>query len=151
MLVIAFKKGIDNLSLINRLAAKSVQWWTKSEFFHVEVIIDGIIVSSTPDTGLKISQGTRIQDNDWDILYYPTKSTTNKIILDFVREEEGTKYDWFGIFFAQFINRRREDPEKWFCSELNAKILQLAGHKNFQNIEPFACTPQDVYNLLKKN
>lgn len=153
MIAVAFHKSTDHLRGLSKIIPKVIKWWTKSEYFHVEVIVNGVSARTAPFLGLDTYLRNTEKDNNsgWDIIYFPTKSSINKEILDFVRQEEGSGYDWLGIFLAQFFNAKREHPDKWFCSELTSKILEMAGHKKFQGIEHFAQSPQDVYEKLKTN
>lgn len=48
-------------------------------------------------------------------------------VLDFALSQTGKPYDWAGIFGILTRNRKWEDDDKWFCSELTAWAFQKAG------------------------
>lgn len=51
----------------------------------------------------------------------------------FALEQVGKKYDWTAIFSLIF-QRKWQEPDSWFCSELSEAIIQSGGVKRFRDV-----------------
>lgn len=123
-----------------------IKLWTRSDYCHVEFIFpDGRMFSSVPGIG------TRFTENFNEADYYIKELTlTNKQIntlWDFCYEELNCDYDWKGIFLSQIVSMSREDSEKWFCSEIVTKGLEVVGI--LKGVIPYKNSPQDVFKILE--
>ncbi len=152
--IIAFKSKInDDSSLFFKASAKAISWWTKSPYFHCELIIDNKWISSHPDLGgVRIAELTTLHTN-WD--YYkinlPEISTEQEEILwGFLQEQINTGYDWKGIFLSQFVKVGLNSDQKWFCSEIVVKLLQLMYCKTLIDYVPNKISPADLFRILEK-
>jgi len=127
IITLAFKKSATNPSLFEKIQIKSIQYWTKSPYYHVEMIIKDFWVSSNPDVGgVKIHPLKELSKN-YDYIDINVDGRKLKSILKFINKQKGKKYDWVGIIFSQVIKADIEEKDKWFCSEIVAKILKLFG------------------------
>jgi len=152
IITLAFEHEIDkDKPLLTRLAAKGVQIWTKSKYYHVEIIIDGIWYSSRTDHGLrplKLKPLSKAYD------YYTIDTEiSNKSLCNFkrfVKSNENTGYDWLGILLAQFLPFTIDNKDKWFCSEVVTKILQILDVYEVIDVEPHRISPEDLYRLVQK-
>jgi len=63
--------------------------------------------------------------HDFDI-FKPIGTHNVEAILDEAIALDGTKYDWGGIW-GFFVRKKRENPNKWFCSEYTAHCFQNGG------------------------
>lgn len=116
MVKLAFYKGEGNW------VDKTIRWWTKSHYSHVELVINSVWYSSSPRT-LEV-RGEKITPNPkhWD--YIILEPFNESSLIHLANKELGKKYDWMGIFFSQFIPLGRENPNKWFCSEFCVGMLK---------------------------
>ena len=133
------------------ITAKLICWWTKSPFSHCELVFsDGSMFSSDPsDNGTRYLQNMHLTYNDWEVLDIQTSSVQEKIIRDFCDSELHCRYDWWGIFCSQVIRWQREDPTKWFCSEVCTAALQKIGF--LTGNEPCTFSPAKLYKRLRES
>lgn len=103
-----------------------IKLWTWSKYSHCEVVFsDGTAFSSHIANG-----GTRFisflspSPRVWDFIEIPASRQEEDEIRAWCEFELNCKYDWFGIFFSQVLPLRREHPDRWFCSELCATVVQ---------------------------
>lgn len=149
---IALRKGIDpDFGWWDRVQVKAVQWWTKSEYYHSEIILDDKWVSAHLENGIVI-QYLKPLKNNWDYIEIGEVELTNQqhtYISDWVKSQEGIEYDWKGIWFSQFISLNSHNKRKWFCSEITSKILQLLLVKEYMDIIPNNVSPADIWEMSK--
>ena len=126
---IAFKKKVTpDSSRFFKLSAKAISWWTKSEYYHCELIIDKKWISSHPNLGGVAIRDLKPLSENWD--YYkldlPELTEEQQMVLwTYIYKQLDTGYDWKGIFLSQFFKFGLNADSKWFCSEIVAKLLQL--------------------------
>lgn len=144
---LAFKELKDN----SPIAAKLVGWYTDSNFGHVELIMDDLWISSA-DGGVHVSK-LNIEHNDkWAIVELEDAVITGKQyreILAWLNMQDPAEYDWTGIFFSQFIPLDIDDPNKWFCSEIVTKVLQMLGYRQVIDLDPSDASPGTLAKLFK--
>jgi hypothetical protein len=142
-MIVAFEK------LDRSFVAGVIRWWTHSPYSHCELIFpDREWFSSDPrDNGTRFKRPDNINYMDWDYLEIATTPGEDLIIQAWCVSELGCKYDWFGIFYSQFLHLQREDPHKWFCSEICTAALQRIG--SLKDIKPCTQNPGSLFNLLK--
>lgn len=129
--LITYSKFSDSWKFTTKLVCRGIQIWTRSKYFHTEVVIDGKRITSHTEKGVSIYDYT-----DWDRVnqFADVKDIEidkDKIqeALGFVQSQENKPYDWKGIFFSQFIPVDKHDKEKWFCNEISGDVLKIAGAK----------------------
>ena len=124
---LAFYKGThkDYTGLFNRL----VRWWCRSEYSHVELVVDyckdglSLCASSTGKTGVRFIR-TNLDTSEWDTvdISHMMSLTEEIAAYDWFAANSGKGYDYQGIF--GFILRRvKEKPNKYLCSEAVATAL----------------------------
>jgi len=122
-LKLAFQR-VDRNSL---LYSKLICWWTKSNIYHVEVIIDNDIwVSAVEGYGVTIHNLKPLGD-DW--VYIPLEDVRisvpdNAKFMKWLHSQKGSKYDWEGIVFTHIFGLGLHRSYKWFCSEFSTIVLQ---------------------------
>ncbi len=123
MMKLAFYKGKGNLF------DQAIRIVTRSPYSHVELVEgeahqDGAVwcwSSSPRDSGVRLN--AIVLDNDkWDIIPIGWDAPD---ALSIFRTHAGAKYDYLGILFSQFFNFRRQNPRRWFCSEIIGEALGL--------------------------
>jgi hypothetical protein len=70
------------------------------------------------------------------------------IVMDWLATIEGKPYDWRGIILTQIFPLRFQSKDKWFCSELVTKVLQLLLVKETLDLEPHLVSPGDLAKLF---
>jgi len=106
----------------------AIRLWTLSHVNHVEVLApDGRALSADVSRGV-IWYPFSGDPSAWELYTLPVTAAQLAQVEAFAAAELGCAYDWRGIFLAQLLPFRREDPERWFCSELSAAVLQQLGH-----------------------
>ena len=151
-LTLAFRKQVEKkTSILNKL----IMWFTKSKYYHVELIVNDTWISSSYTRGgfsarpLKpINEQT---DTKYD--YYHFEPFTMSIkqfhtVMSFVDSQEGSKYDVQGILFAQLFPLRFDSRNKWFCSEVCTKLLQLFLIPEVIDKQPSSMSPGDLSRLF---
>lgn len=102
---------------------KLIRWWTKSDYSHVELIIDGVWYSSSHIDGGVRGKVIEPKPGHWDI--YQLKNVDTLYARDCIRYALTHKYDWTGIIFSQIFPLGLQNPERYFCSELVGEALSI--------------------------
>jgi hypothetical protein len=64
-------------------------------------------------------------------------------------EQDGKPYDWRAILGFGMGERDWRVPDSWFCSELQARALEVAGILNFPaDVPMWRITPRDLWLLV---
>ena len=136
-----------------KLSGSLIQWWTKSDYFHIELAIDGKWITSQTERGIEIREyNPNYFSEHFDYYELETVEITSQQkekFWNWMRGEENTGYDWVGIYLTQIFKLDWEAKEKWFCSEMVARILQLLYVEEFIDCKPNRLSPNDIYLLLK--
>lgn len=122
---LAFYKSTSSSA---ELYDKLITFWTGSVYSHVEIIFsNGLSFSSSPRDGGCRYKAIVYNDDSWDYINLQSLITPEREaeIMAFCDSQNGKKYDWLGIFLSQFMPLGIEDPKRWFCSELGAKIMMF--------------------------
>lgn len=134
--------------------AKAIGWYTKSNFYHVEMTVGGKWISSNSDEGGVTFKDLLPLNNKWT--YFKLEpvylsSVTWENIKDYITSQQGKKYDWLGIMFAQILPFTLHSENKWYCSEICCKLLQLLGVKETYNLLPHEVSPGELAQALNIN
>jgi hypothetical protein len=107
-----------------RLFARLVCWWTRSEWAHVGVSLDGWYVEADPFRGVV---GGPVPHTAFCIRTWTVHDTL--ATEQWINRQMGKPYDWPGIlgFVIGGSEVGRRDRGHWFCSELGAVILRRFG------------------------
>jgi len=136
-MIIAAYKGKSWIS-------KAIQWQTRGEYSHVAVQTrKGIIeawhspskVRVIRDWGDGHSKGTEV-----DLFIVYCSPMQEQIITEFLLGEVGKKYDFVGVL--RFMSRRnKNNPDRWFCSELVFAAFAAAGVDLLKRIQAYQVAP----------
>ena len=139
---VAFYKGLSapNRDWTDWLICK----WTKGQYSHTELIVNGFMYSSSPRDGKVRCKPHKIDNKTWD---YIEVEANQKDILEFFKMTKGDKYDWFGIL--GFIIPIKDRTHDWFCSEWVSNALKISGCKKLWTKEPSKISPNKLYKILK--
>jgi hypothetical protein len=143
MVKVAFYKAFKNPN--SHFDDKLIAWWTKWEYSHTELIVDGYMYSTSPrDKGVRVKKH-KFDKNVWD--YVEINNIETSKIIEFFKMTEGQPYDWFGIF--GFIIPIKDITNQWFCSEWVSNALKIAGCRKLWKQEPSKISPNKLYRILK--
>jgi len=135
---------------IDTVYDKLISWWTKSKYIHSELIIDNRWITSNPETGFSINTVRPIDYELYDIIDLGRVKLTSKhmdVINRWLTSLTGTKYDYLGILMSQFLPLSIDNRNKYFCSELVCKLLQMIGYEEVINKLPQNMSPADIAKL----
>lgn len=147
------KKFPEDIAWYWKQAAKLIKYGTKSNYFHVEIAIDGKWIGSHTHKGIEIHELNLEHKNPqfdyFELNIDPLTEKQSEKFWKWMEHEVGSGYDWLGIYLTQFLFMDWESKDKWFCSEIVAKILQLLYVDEFLDIKPNRLSPQDIKNILE--
>lgn len=151
---LAFRsRAPSTFTTANKIAAKGIQVWTKSEYYHVELVIAGYWMSSrVEDGGTKLIPLRKPLLDSYDYYTIDVDGLTGKRvseILKFIKKQEKTRYDWLAIFRTQFVKLGLGSQKKWLCSEIVTKVLQLLFVEEVLDLSPERMSPGKLYKLLE--
>lgn len=135
--------------------AKIIQWWTKSQYYHVELVFEDKI-AFTADTTFK-KFGTFFYEfyydnydiNNWEVLDLNISEEDELKIRHWCETENGCWYDLIGLVFTQVIPLSFQNPYWWFCSEVcHAALQQNLGW--FPSTKSHQIDPFELYNMVRK-
>ena len=117
-----------------------IRWQTRSEYSHSALMLhDGSIIEAWMTKGVR-----QHWLNDWcDIDVFDVHGITQEqwqAAIGYARAQIGKPYDWLAII--RFLSRfRQPDDERWFCSELVFKAMEVAGVKLLRNVRAGEVSP----------
>jgi len=143
-ITIAFFRGQGN-GMISRL----IEWWTNSKYYHTEIKINDIWVTSTDINGVTRTS-TNVDKMSRDEYSFVVKLTNIQYanLMNWVDSKVGSKYDFLGIILSQILPTRIDNPNKWFCSEICTKILQLALVEEVYDLTPNMVSPGKLAKIF---
>lgn len=103
------------------IGGRLVCFWTKSEFSHCEVVVDGECYSSSIRDGGVRAKYIDLHQRHWEVFDLPWADAVRVKLL--YQETRKHRYGWLDLIGSQFFNARRQDSGKWFCSEWCAAAL----------------------------
>lgn len=118
-----------------------VRWQTRSRWSHAALLLpDGkTIIEAWPGKGVQqktITDWAGVEAFDLDL----TEGQWANAIA-FARSKIGCGYDYLGV--ARFLTRReRDNPARWFCSELVFAALDRANAPPLARIKAWAVSPE---------
>lgn len=127
-----------------------IKWWTKSDYFHVEVIIGNTWISALDYRGFRMKQLRTLSDAyDYHTFYVDVTDKQNNDINAWLLEQVGKKYDWYGLVMSQIFKIGLDHDDKWICSEVATKVLQLLTVKKVFDLNPIMVAPGDLAKIFK--
>lgn len=148
---LAFKKVNKDSSILNKCISK----YTKSKYFHTEIVLGDKWISSDPNEGVYIKEIKSYNKDEWDFVIFENISISERdfnIIIDYIKKQDDKKYDFLGILLSQFIPFSFHNRNRYFCSELCTKILQLFLIEEVLDLIPNNTSPGDlakIFNMEK--
>jgi uncharacterized protein YycO len=135
--------------------SKIIRWDTRCKWSHVECIpgfpTNKQTIGAMLDGGVKLRS---FDDRDYKkavaykIWSISTTANREKLFYDFVNSQIGQPYDWQAIVSFGLGERDWRKDGRWFCSELMARGLEVAGILKLAEDQPvWRITPRDVWIL----
>jgi len=119
-----------------------IRRWTRSEFEHVELDFGKFssFGSSGYDGGCRWKQiDYKKHSERWTAVKLKKNPSEIHDMILHCDKHYNNKYDYCAIFFWHFLPFRRQNPRKWYCSELVAHIL---------GIKPEQVSPGKLYAMI---
>lgn len=132
---LAFYKA-NTGTLVDRL----IDLWTgKKGFSHVEIVFDKLFVTK-PNKRLFFSSSpregrVRLKELELDNQYWVFVDVDYDEVEIYKKcvKQLNKKYDWLGIIFWFVLPLKKEDSNKWWCSEICAYMLGLENYRIHPN------------------
>ena len=134
----------NKLSKDTTFVGKLIALWTRSKYYHTEIVINGYRITTHPGSGLVINKSLPTDSENWDTVIFPEFSITTteyEEIFNWLWLQEGKKYDIKGIFLSQIFKLNTHNPDRWFCSEIATTILQLFNVPKSEELIPNNVSP----------
>jgi hypothetical protein len=128
---------------------KIISLWSRGKYSHVEYynpLTKKCGSSSARDGGVRWKK--IIPSSAWDRIQFCIPKASNEEIVKRINALVHKLYDWKGIAFAQAINAKIHDRDKWFCSELIFSILKSVGVRS--DLYPCEVNPVRILEVLKR-
>ena len=147
---VAFQKKVVSKRIWDKVKTWGVQFWTKSDYFHTEFITEDFWVSA--DTTGIVKRELRPLGEKYSYFFMDVDITEKQLDLlsEFITSQIGTDYDWTGIWLSQFVGIGANREDKWFCSELVVKLLQICLVKEAIYLQPHMVDPGQLFKILTK-
>jgi len=124
--------------------SKAICWQTRGVYSHVAISTrKGIVEAWHSPAKVRVinswSEGHE-PGTEVDLFIVYCTAYQEKIITDFLLDQVGKKYDFVGVM--RFMSRRNKDnPDKWFCSELVFAAFAAAGINLLERIKAYQVAP----------
>lgn len=105
------------------LGGRLVALWTRSEFSHCELEVDGDCYSSSIRDGGVRAKRIGLNLPHWHVIDLPWADPLRVRLL--YQETRTHRYGWLDLIGSQIFNARRQDSGRWFCSEWCAAALGI--------------------------
>lgn len=109
------------------ILSRLIRWQTRGRYSHAAVLLQYGTIIEAWHTGVRRKKVT-----DWtniDIFSVPTLTPAQECYIEtwlMKQVREGKKYDFLGVL--RFVSRsKRDNPNRFFCSELVVEAFKFAG------------------------
>lgn len=145
-------KGSEgNGHLMDRL----IGLWTRGDFSHAELLFsDGkprtqaTCFSSSPRDGGCRFKDIDVTDGKWTLVPLSVCMMDELKVEEWCRTQVGKPYDWPGIFGFVCWPFVRQDPKRFFCSEVVVAALQQIGM--FPGVSAWRVSPNRLYKMVRE-
>jgi uncharacterized protein YycO len=137
------KKIFILFSTSSTIGAKFLRWYQRIPYSHVEVYNQ-----DTKEIIGARSTGVKIYNQAQEVNEFKTLEVTDEQydrFYEFMYDKVGQKYDWAAYLGLIRNDKKYEESDKWFCSELVYAGLKHAGVEIFSDIGPWSITPRDLF------
>jgi uncharacterized protein YycO len=130
------------------VVSPAISWITGHWANHCDLMTgDGTMISAMPLFGVQEWPERVVQVRRVEYVEVPCGDVPSAMAKAYARAQIGKPYDYGGVISYPFRSRW-SDQRKWFCSELTAAALEVAGiidvSKTVQRV-----SPADLYDHLR--
>lgn len=153
---IAFYKGKAENSL-HRIMGMMIYLWTWGKYTHVELIDDrsgkdnplnwNWYSASGMSEGMVRMKTIPYKKESWDIWDI---DINDEQAIQYIQTQEGKGYDWVGILLNQFLPLKMHSKDKWFCSEIVTRAIQVSSQYGHE-LKPYNTSPINLYKYMHKH
>ena len=119
-----------------------LRWAQRSPWSHCEVLYDNYIIGARVKGVRKYGRSSVGYKS---IVLSLECTDDQKLRFDnFIHSKIGSEYDW-RAYLGLLFNKKNNNHNKYFCSELLAEALDHAEMEVFKNLRPWFCMPRDFY------
>lgn len=129
----------------NTLAGKLIRLFTFSQWNHVAIECNGIVIDSTAKKGVAAYVKSDFLRKYDDVRIEKLTGVSEAQSWLFLKSQVGKGYDFRAIVALPF-RKSWQDDTRWFCSELVAAALIKGGRK--LKINSGRVTPRDLWVML---
>lgn len=129
----------------NDLGGFLIRLFLFSRWNHVAIQVGDVVYEATAFQGV-----IRTPKRQWswhEVETVELGQEGNSAAQKFLEAQLGKDYDWMALIALPF-RRKWQAPHKWFCSELAAKALEVAGVDMPGRIPAGRVTPRDLWVAL---
>jgi len=150
-----FKSPIGTKTWYFLIATTLIKWFTRSKYYHTEIIIGDTLVAATIKNGV-IKRKVNVKAYE---RYLKGSAKVQTIYVDDLTETKvlvrankfvGKPYDWLGILLSQIIPLNIDLKKSVFCSELGTDLLKLSKVKKYLPERPEAYDPGELVKAIDK-
>jgi len=135
---------------------KLIAWWTSSlsnkingkwrnTYSHVEILFsDNIMYSASQYENKTRFKNHNIHSDSWKRINIIMSSVDEEKVRDFCIKECLKPYDYAGVLGFVFLIK--QDKNKWFCSEVCTKALQVTGL--IEGLISYKTSPNKLYERV---
>lgn len=122
----------------------AIRWQTRSEYSHAAFLLPcGRVLEAWQGAGVRIKWMRDWEGVETFGVHGMTVGQWEKAI-NFAKAQIGKRYDYRGVF--RFLSRRKVPvDDRWFCSELVARSLEVAGVKLFRDLDASEVAPGMIH------
>jgi len=143
---IALRHGFsEDWTRWSKFQCQAVQWWTKSKYFHAEMVIGDKWVGAGFD-GVAINELRALNDTKWDYIDVEVDCNLREVI-EYAESQVDKEYDWKGIILSQVFDFGIHSEDKVFCSELVIELLQKMNNLPALELEANRVSPADLGDI----
>lgn len=116
-------------------------------YSHCELVINGRCFSASQREG-KVRWANINLGERWKLVDISPHDIDTVKLTEFINRVNDADYDYWGIVFSQMIPIGYHKEGQWFCSEVVAEALRLAGHPKLQGKSTNHIHPNGLERIL---
>ena len=138
------------------LSSAAIAWFSQGHLSHVDAVMpDGSLLGARSDAIGGKPPGVQIRPAGYEkwalrlIYALPATARQEETFYDFLLAQVGKPYDKLAIV-AFALNRDWRDDRAWYCAELDARALELAGLSRPGYLDANKITPVMLAELVSE-
>jgi len=124
MLIIASMKSTRGFSLVDKILANLIRWYTNSIYFHTECIYKGYWYTADVYSGRVIKRPLSPLKDTYDYTYIEITKEDEKILDKYFESILNREYDLKSIIYKQILHLSYNNEKDLFCTEVALKALK---------------------------